>query len=125
MNNSNIPTDADFAAASAHMEWISRGTDDASTEALAWLSASHEMFRVYVIAEREESIRVFTFFEHQDDCEVFISQADAIAEYEELIHNALTTSRKVVPEAFSLHFEYDSAENVDANLDGDFYRRMS
>ncbi|MEO8410936.1 MAG: hypothetical protein ABI478_10225 [Propionivibrio sp.] len=121
MNNKNIPSDEDFARASAALKSRSRGLSEVRDRVISrFREALHEFF---ILDCSEMSFRAYVFYhwKRQVDEAKVSGLASQIREavFEEL-ENAGRGNRSTV----QIEFEFDSHESVEREFNGDYYSRL-
>ncbi len=123
MSMKNIPTEAEFARASAALEKRSRGLDQVRDNILCnhWLEFKfHEFF---ILDASESSFRAYVFFEREKSKNRAL-KSGLKETIENCIYNELENAGRGASETISVTFEYDSHENIEKNFEGNYYNRL-
>ena len=119
----NIPSDEDFARASAKMKERSRGLSDVRERILDRFQPGGELHEFFIWYCSDRSFRAYVFYPHETD----IKQAETSgleARIKEAVFDELENVGRGNRQSVEVEFELDSHENVERGFEGNYYNRL-
>jgi hypothetical protein len=119
----SIPSDEEFAAASRHMDWLSRNLDRVRKSVRYELRDSHPLHDFWIMSHKEGSFHAYVFYRKEAD----IAQCAADGrskQLEALVHAELSRAGRGGLGETTVTFEYDSDENVHQKYNGNYFYRL-
>ena len=123
MSKNNIPTEEEFARASAALERGSRGLSQIKENILCDYSQKYKLREFFIFDSTETSFRAYIFFEKEKD----VSTAKAkglLDEIKSIVYAELESVERGTRDKLNLAFEFDSHENVENKFDGNYFDRL-
>ena len=122
-SNKRIPSDEDFARASAVLKKRSRGLSQVRDKILECFQNSGELHEFFILDSSEKSFRAYVFYRWERQIKKAEESGLAI-KIKNAIFNELQNFGRGSRETIQLEIEFDSHENVEKNYDGDYYCRL-
>jgi len=123
MRNRKIPTDKDFARASAAMRKRSRGLSQVRDRIKQRFHCCEEFYDFFIMDCSEHSFRAYIFYRWDRQ----ISEADNSGLALKIItavYDNLEDAGRGDRKAIEVEFEFDSHENVEQNYEKDYFLRL-
>lgn len=118
-----IPTPEDFKRAEQAVAERHASLDEASQAALDHLQPQYPIAHLQLFPHREADFHAYVFFE--TDAQVAASESDGSRNViEDAVYTAIANAGKGTRPGISIHFEYDSEQNVKENFEGSYHLRM-
>ena len=123
MNKNNIPSVEDFARARAAMKERDLGLSEVRSNILKHFRefGLHEAFIFY---SPENNLFVAHLFFLRNAQIEESDRSGLLSEIKQKIFKELEMAGRGGRESMKVEFEFDSHENVEANFEGDYYRRL-
>ncbi|EDY16741.1 hypothetical protein CfE428DRAFT_5704 [Chthoniobacter flavus Ellin428] len=122
MKPENIPSEDDFARASAAIKRRSRGLSEVRAEILDHFRDS-PLREFFILDCSEYAFRAYVFYKSQKD--IPAAEAFGLSErIKNIVYQELGKAGRGKPEEIRVDFEFDSEENVKRNYEGDYYNRL-
>ncbi len=122
-NNRKIPSDEDFARASAALRNRSRGLSQVRDKILASFQGSGELHEFFILDSSEKSFRAYVFYRWER--QIKEAEKSGLAhKIKNAVFDELEEVRRGNRSAIHVDFEFDSHESVEKNYDGDYYSRL-
>lgn len=97
--------------------------DEISQAALDHLQSEYPLAQLQLFPHREADFHAYVFFE--TDAQVAASENDGSRSViEDAVYTAIANAGKGTRPGISIHFEYDSEQNVKENFEGSYHLRM-
>ena len=123
MKQSRIPSDEEFARASAAMRKRSRGLSLVREQVVSQFRENGEIHEFFIMDCSEFSFRASVFYrwnrQIQEAKESGLEPRIIAATYDELEKAGRGDLRTI-----EVEFDFDSQENVEANFEGDYFLRL-
>ncbi len=119
----NIPSEGDFARASAKMKQRSRGLSEVRERILHRFQRSGELHEFFILDCSDRSFRAYVFYLQEKD----IKQAENSgleARIKDAVFNELENVGRGDRQSVEVAFELDSHENVEREFEGNYYNRL-
>lgn len=123
MSKNSIPTDDDFARASAALRQRSEGLEDVRKRVLAKFSSDGTIHEFFILDSSANSFRAYVFFKKESQIEL-ARQSGLIHDIEEAVFRELQRVGRGARDEASVEFEFDSHENVEKNYEGNYFNRL-
>jgi hypothetical protein len=123
MSNKNIPSDEEFAKASATLAKRSRGLSQVRDRILARFQGTGELHEFFVLDCSERSFRAFVFYRWERQIEE-AERSGLEARIRNAVFNELENVGRGDRRAIQVDFEFDSHDNVERNYGGNYYNRL-
>lgn len=123
MSKNNIPTEEEFARASAALERRSRGLSQIRDNILCNYAQKYKLHEFFILDSTETSFGAYVFFKKEKD----IKNAEEkclIEEIKTIIYTQLENSGRGDRDKITVIFEFDSHENVRRKFGGDYFNRL-
>lgn len=123
MTKNKIPTEEEFARASAALEKRSRGLSQIRDNILCNYAQKYKIHEFFVFDSTETSFRAYIFFKEEKD--IKNSEAEGlIEEIKNIIYAQLENAGRGKKNKITVVFEVDSHENVRRKFGGDYFNRL-
>ncbi len=122
-SNKNIPSDEDFAKASAALGKRSRGLSQVRDRILKRFQSGGKLREFFILDSSEKSFRVYVFYRWERQIKEAEESGLAI-KIENAVFHELQSVGRGDRNKIHLDFEFDSHESVEQNYDGDYYSRL-
>ena len=119
----NIPSEEDFARASAAMKKRSRGLSDVRESILKQFKPSGEVHEFFILDCSEHSFRAYVFYPKDEDVED-AKKSGLEVRIKEAVFSGLENVGRCERTSVTVDFELDSHENVERSLEGNYYNRL-
>jgi hypothetical protein len=119
----NIPSEEDFARASAAMKRRSRGLSDVREKILERFKRSGEVHEFFVLDSSERSFRAYVFYPQDKDIQE-AEKSGLEARIKDAVFNELENVGRGERNTVEVEFEFDSHENVERQFEGNYYNRL-
>ena len=119
----NIPSEEDFARASAAMKKRSRGLSDVRERILAQFMPSGEVHEFFILDCSEHSFRAYVFYPQDKDIQE-AEMSGLEARIRDAVFNELDNVGRGDRSTVEVDFELDSHENVERSFEGNYYNRL-
>jgi hypothetical protein len=119
----NIPSEEDFARASAAMKKRSRGLSEIREFVLRHFEASGSLHEFFILDCSDQTFHAYVFYPQDKD----IAKASASgleAEVKKIVFDALDFVGRGYRSVSDVEFELDSHENVVRNFGGNYFDRL-
>ncbi len=119
----NIPSEEDFARASAAMKKRSRGLSDVRERILGRFKSSGKLHEFFILDCSDRVFRAYVFYPMDKD----IAEAHKLgleAEIKDAVFEALELVGRGDRNSVEVVFEIDSHENVDREFEGNYFNRL-
>lgn len=123
MSKSKIPTEEEFARASAALESGSRGLSQIRENILCNYAQKYKLHEFFIFDSTETSFRAYVFFKKEKDVRNAKSKGLA-EEIKSMVYRELKDANRGVRGNIDLFVEFDSHENIEDNFDGDYFDRL-
>jgi len=123
MSKNKIPTEEEFAQASASLEKGSRGLSQIRENILCNHSQRYRLHEFFIFDTTETSFRAYVFFERDKDVKN-AKKNDVIEEVKILVYRELESAGRGARDKVDIAFEFDSHENVESGFDGNYFDRL-
>jgi hypothetical protein len=123
VSGSSIPSDDDFARASAALKQRSRGLEEVRKMILAEFDEDGAVCEFFILDSSDRSFRAHVFFNLDQQIEK-ARQAGLTQRIEDAVFRALQTAGLGARDEIEVEFEFDSQENVERNFEGNYYNRL-
>lgn len=121
--NQNIPSDEDFARASAVLKHRSRGLSEVSEKILARFKTGGEIHEFFILDGSEHSFGAYVFYPTDADI-VKAAESGLESRIKDAVFEELENVGRGNRNTVEVEFEFDSHENVERNYEGDYYNRL-
>lgn len=123
MKRNDMPSEKDFARASAAMKHSARGLSQVRENILKQFGGAGEIQEFFVINCSDGSFRVLVFYRW--DKQIMQAQKSGLeARFVAAVYDELEKAGRGDREVIKVDFEFDSQENVEANFKGDYFLRL-
>ena len=119
----NIPTEEEFAKASAILEARSRGLSEVRTRILDKFKHRNKLHEFFIFDSSETTFIAYIFFHSQQQ----IQKAKQDGDVNEIIESVFSEMKNVGRgdrSEINIQFELDSHENVEKMYKGDYFLRL-
>lgn len=123
MSKGKIPTEEDFARASASLEKGSRGLNQIRESILCNYSREYKLHEFFIYDSTETSFRAYVFFEKEKDLKMAKKNRE-IEKIKLVIFKELERVERGGREEVDVVFEFDSHENVESKFEGNYFNRL-
>lgn len=119
----NIPSEEDFARASAAMKKRSRGLSDVRERMLNHFKSSGMLHEFFILDCSDRAFRAYVFYPKDKDITV-AHKSGLEAEIKDAVYDALEKVGRGDRNTLEVVFEIDSHENVEREFEGNYYNRL-
>ncbi len=123
MKSNNIPSDEDFARASAALSRRSRGLSQVSERILNLFRKSDDIYEFFIMDCSDTSFRASVFFRWNLQIKE-ANDSGLSARIINAVYAELESVGRGARSAIKVEFEFDSHENVELNYEGDYFLRL-
>lgn len=119
----NIPSDEDFARASAVLKKRSRGLSDVREKILRRFQNKGEIHEFFILDCSENSFRAYIFYRW--DKQIKEAERTGLAsQIQDAVFDELNNVGRGDRNSIDVKFEFDSHENIDQKYEGNYYNRL-
>jgi len=122
-SDKNIPSDEDFARASAALRKRSRGLSQVRDRILERFQSSGKLHEFFILDSSEKSFRAYVFYRWERQIKKAEESGLAI-KIENAVFHELKNVGRGDRNTIHLEIEFDSHESVEQNYHGDYYSRL-
>jgi hypothetical protein len=122
-SDKNIPSDEDFAKASAALRKRSRGLSQVRDRILERFQTSGKLHEFFILDSSEKSFTAYVFYRWERQIKKAEESGLAIKIKNAIFHE-LRNAGRGDRETIQLEIEFDSHESVEQYYDGDYYSRL-
>jgi hypothetical protein len=119
----NIPSEEDFARASAAMKNRSRGLSDVRDRILERFKPSGELHEFFILDCSERSFRAYVFYPRMEDITAAV-QSGLEVRIKNAVFDELEKAGRGNRDTVTIEFELDCHENVEREYEGNYYNRL-
>lgn len=123
MSLKNVPSEDEFAKASAAIRNRSRGLSEVRDKVLSLFKHSGELYEFFILDSSENTFRAYVFYrwDRQIEESVLSGLADKI---KSTVFTSLEQIGRGSMNSIKVDFEFDSHETVERNFGGNYYNRL-
>ena len=122
-SNKDIPSDEDFAKASAALSKRSRGLSQVGDRILEQFQTSGKLHEFFIFDSSENSFKAYVFYRWKRQVKKAEESGLAIKIKDAIFHELKNVGRGD-RETVQLEIEYDSHESVEQHYASDYYSRL-
>lgn len=123
MTRRKIPSEEDFARASAAMRKRARGLGQVRERILSRFGESGEIYEFYILDGSESSFRAYVFYSL--DAHIAEAEESGLASrIKAAVFEELERVGRGTRDEIQVYFDFDSDENVEANYEGNYFLRL-
>lgn len=123
MKRKGIPSDADFARASAAMRKRSKGLSNVRDRIKIRFFNRKEFYEFFIIDCFENSFRAYVFY--RLNSQILVAEKSGLSsEIINAVYEEIETVGRGDRKTIKVEFEFDSNENIEENYEGDYYMRL-
>ena len=122
-SDKKIPSDEEFAKASAALRKRSRGLDQVRDRILERFQTSGKLYEFFILDSSEYSFRAYVFYRWERQIKKAEESGLAVEIKNTILHELKNVGRGD-GETIHLEVEFDSHESIEQNYDGDYYSRL-
>lgn len=118
-----VPSEEDFARASAAIKERSRGLSEVRQKILDHFRSSGELHEFFILDCAERSFRAYVFYPREKDVEM-ARKSGLESRVKDSVFKELANVGRGGRDTIEVKFEWDSHENVERHFEGNYFNRL-